>query len=250
MGQIKVNLGRYVRADSFIHRLDPRAKFFSLICIVTATFRAENFLQLAFWIFFLAFIIKISKIPFSAIAGASRPVLFLAMFTLIFNLISAFCGDDLAGGICRALFTSLRLIVLMMFAMMLPLTTTSLELSDGLDILLRPFGRRWAHECSMMIGMALRFIPLLMEETDRIMRAQISRGARLEQGNLFQKIKAFFPVLIPLFIVIFRRADEIAIAMESRGYDGGDGRTRRRSLSWKTADTLSIIVSAFLLFLI
>ena len=131
---------------------------------------------------------------------------------------------------------------------MLPLTTAPLELADGLDALLSPLGKIGfpAHESAMMIGMALRFIPLLMQETDKIIRAQLSRGARLDQGNIFQRVKAFFPVLIPLFIIIFRRADEIALAMEARGYEGSSGRTRRRPLVWKVKDSLAVIVSALI----
>ncbi len=134
----------------------------------------------------------------------------------------------------------------MMFAIMLPLTTAPLELADGLDSLFRPLESIGfpAHECSMMIGMALRFIPLLMHEADKIMKAQLSRGAKLDQGNLFQRIMSFFPILIPLFIIIFRRADEIALAMEARGYDGGEGRTRRKPLVWTWNDTRAIIFSA------
>ena len=240
-----INLGQYVPTDSMIHKLDPRAKLFSLIFIISAVFPAKNFLQLSFWILFLVVLVRASKISFSDLIGASKPVFFLVAFTFIFNLIAAYFAGNLIDGIYRAFFTSLRLTVLMMFAIMLPLTTAPLELADGLDFLLRPLERIGfpAHECSMMIGMALRFIPLLMQETDKIMRAQVSRGARLDQGNLFQRIKSFFPVLIPLFIIIFRRADEIAVAMEARGYDGGDGRTRRKPLAWKFNDTLAVIIS-------
>jgi len=239
------NLGRYVPTGSVIHSLDPRAKLFSLIFVVSALFPSKNFFQLAFWIIFLIILVRASKISFRDLIGASKPVFFLVVFTFVFNLIAAFFTRDFSVGIYRAFFTSTRLIVLMMFAIMLPLTTAPLELADGLDFLLRPLGNIGfpAHECSMMIGMALRFIPLLMHETDKIMRAQISRGARLDQGNLFQRIKSFFPVLIPLFVIIFRRADEIATAMEARGYDGGEGRTRRKPLIWKFNDTLAIIIS-------
>ena len=241
-----INLGQYIPTGSFIHKLDPRAKLFSLIFIITAIFPAKNFFQVAFWIFMLAAVVKASKISWRILFKSAQPVLFLVIFTFIFNFIAAYFSQDFGAGIYRAFFTSLRLSVLMMFAIMLPLTTAPLELSDGLDSLLRPLGKIGfpAHECSMMIGMALRFIPLLMQETDKIIRAQLSRGAKLDQGNLFQKVMAFFPVLIPLFIIIFRRADEIAIAMEARGYDGGAGRTRRKPLIWKFSDTLAVIISS------
>ena len=242
-----INLGQYIPTGSFIHRLDPRAKLFSLIFIIMAVFPAKNFFQIIFWIFMLAFVVKASKISWRVLLKSSRPVFFLVIFTFLFNLIAAYFSKDFASGIYRAFFMSIRLIILMMFAIMLPLTTAPLELSDGLDALLRPLEKFGfpAHECSMMIGMALRFIPLLMQETDKIIRAQLSRGARLDQGNLFQKVMAFFPVLIPLFIIIFRRADEIAIAMEARGYDGGSGRTRRKPLIWKFSDTVALIISIF-----
>ena len=242
-----INLGQYIPTGSIIHKLDPRAKLFSLIFIITAIFPAKNFFQISFWIFSLALVVNASKISWRTLLKSARPVFFLGAFTFIFNLIAAYFSNNISNGIYRAFFTSIRLIVLMLFAIMLPLTTAPLELADGLDALLRPFAKIGfpAHECSMMIGMALRFIPLLMQETDKIMKAQLSRGARLDQGNLFQRVMAFFPVLIPLFIIIFRRADEIAIAMEVRGYDGGEGRTRRKPLVWNLKDTAAVIISLF-----
>ena len=241
-----VNLGQYVPTGSIIHKLDPRAKLFSLIFIITALFPAKNIPQLAFWTLALAIVVKLSKISWGVLLKASRPVFFLVAFTFIFNLISAYFTGDVSTALYRAVFTSVRLIVLMMFAIMLPLTTAPLELADGLNTLLRPLASIGfpANDCSMMIGMALRFIPLLMQETDKIIRAQLSRGARLDQGNLFKRVMSFFPVLIPLFIIIFRRADEIATAMEARGYDGGEGRTRRKPLVWKFNDTAAVIISA------
>lgn len=233
-----ISLGQYVPTGSFIHRLDPRAKLFSLLFIISAVFPAENFIELSLWTVLLLLLVWVSKISWQIILMAARPIFFLIIFTFVFNLF--------AESLLRALFTSSRLLVLMLFAVMLPLTTAPLELADGLDALLRPLGKIGfpAHESAMMIGMALRFIPLLMQETDKIIRAQLSRGARLDQGNIFQRVKAFFPVLIPLFIIIFRRADEIALAMEARGYDGGSGRTRRRPLVWTMKDSLVVIVCA------
>ena len=235
-----INFGQYIPTGSVIHKLDPRAKLFTFLIIITSIFPAKNLLQVSLWIAVLISLVYVSKISWRIILRAARPVFFLIVFTCLFNI---FYGE-----LYRALFTSLRLFVLMIFAIMLPLTTAPLELSDGLDILLRPLAAIGfpTHEASMMIGMALRFIPLLMQETDKIVRAQISRGARLDQGNLFQRVKSFFPVLIPLFIIIFRRADEIAIAMEARGYNGGEGRTRRKQLIWKLTDTLAILIAIIL----
>ncbi|MBQ9564697.1 MAG: energy-coupling factor transporter transmembrane protein EcfT, partial [Synergistaceae bacterium] len=153
-------------------------------------------------------------------------------------------GDGVIRALLTGGFAALRLLTLMLFSVLLPLTTAPLELADGVEELFRPLAR-WgfpAHECAMMIGMTLRFIPLLMTETDRIMKAQLSRGAKLDQGGLFRRVVAFFPVLIPLFIIIFRRADEVALAMEARGYQGGEGRTRRRPLRWTKKDTGAVLL--------
>lgn len=241
-----ITLGQYIPTGSFIHKLDPRAKLFSLLFIISAIFPAKSTLALAFWSALFVFLVYVSKISWHIILRAARPVLFLVVFTFIFNLIATSFSQNFTQGLIRALFTSSRLLLLMLFAVMLPLTTAPLELSDGLDALLQPLeGIGFpAHESAMMIGMALRFIPLLMQETDKIIRAQLSRGARLDQGNIFRRVMAFIPVLIPLFIIIFRRADEIALAMEARGYEGGTGRTRRKPLVWKKYDTLAVILCA------
>lgn len=239
-----ITLGQYIPAGSFIHRLDPRAKLFSLLFIISAVFPAKNAISLGIWAGLLAVLVYASKISWHIVLRAARPVFFLVVFTFIFNIIAGVFSGGVAKSLARAVFTSSRLMVLMLFAVMLPLTTAPLELADGLDALLRPLERFKvpSHEIAMMIGMALRFIPLLMQETDKIIRAQLSRGARLDQGNIFRRVMAFMPVLIPLFIIIFRRADEIALAMEARGYDGGEGRTRRKPLVWKRRDTLGVVV--------
>ena len=243
-----VNLGQYVPTGSFIHRLDPRAKLFSLLLIISSVFPSKGVLALGFWVLVLALAVKASKISWGIVLRAARPVMFLVIFTFVFNVIAVSWSKSITQGIFTSLFTASRLLVLMLFAVLLPLTTAPLELADGLDALLSPLGRFGfpAHESAMMIGMALRFIPLLMQETDKIIRAQLSRGARLDQGNIFQRVKAFLPVLIPLFIIIFRRADEIAVAMEARGYEGGAGRTRRKPLVWHWTDTLVIAVCVVL----
>lgn len=235
-----INLGQYVPSDSFIHKLDPRAKLFGLIFIITAVFTVKNFVILSCWAVLLALIVRASKISFRVMIKSVRPILYLAAFTFIFNL---FMSE-----FAQALFLTARLIVLMLYALLLPMTTAPLELTDGLDVLLTPLEKIKfpAHESTLMIGLALRFIPLLTHETDKIIKAQLSRGARLDQGNLFQRVKSFFPVLIPLFVIIFRRADEIALAMTARGYNGGKIRTRRKPLIWKFRDTLVIIFCALL----
>ena len=241
-----MNLGQYIPTGSYIHRLDPRAKLFSFLVIVSAIFPSKTWAGVLVWLAILAGLVQASRISWRTLFQSSKPVMFLAVFTFVFNFgAGAFGKHDVAGALAGAVFMSTRLVILMMFAVMLPLTTAPLELADGLDSLLRPLERFKfpANECAVMIAMALRFIPLLMQETDKIMRAQLSRGARLDQGNIFQRVRAFFPVLIPLMIIIFRRADDIAVAMEARGYDGGKGRTRRRPLVWRWKDTLAVTVS-------
>ena len=241
-----IALGQYIPTGSFIHRLDPRAKLFSLLLIISAIFPAQDVIALSLWTALLFLTVHVSKISWRLVLFSSKPIMFLVIFTFIFNMITISWNKTLAQGLYTSLFTASRLLVLMMFAVLLPLTTAPLELADGLDALLSPLGRFGfpAHECAMMIGMALRFIPLLMQETDKIIRAQLSRGARLDQGNIFQRVKAFIPVLIPLFVIIFRRAEEVAIAMEARGYSGGAGRTRRKPLVWHMKDTVILVLCA------
>ncbi len=239
-----INLGQYIPTGSFIHRLDPRAKLFSLLLIISAIFPSKSVITLGGWTALLILVVYVSRISWRVVLRSSRPVMFLVVFTFVFNLIAASWSGNVVKGVYTSFFMASRLLILMMFAVLLPLTTAPLELADGLDALLSPLGRIGfpAHESAMMIGMALRFIPLLMQETDKIIRAQLSRGARLDQGNIFQRVKAFFPVLIPLFIIIFRRADEVAVAMEARGYEGGEGRTRRKPLVWKGADSFVLVL--------
>ncbi|MDR3265111.1 MAG: energy-coupling factor transporter transmembrane protein EcfT, partial [Synergistaceae bacterium] len=201
---------------------------------------------------------KLSHIPAGTLLRSCRPVLFLALFTFLFNLFAGWGGGDFASflhALGAAVLAVSRLLLLVFFAVMLPLTTAPLELADGMESLLSPLGRFGfpAHECAMMTGVALRFIPLLTEEADRIVKAQVSRGARLDQGNPVRRVIAFFPVLIPLFVIIFRRAEELALAMEARGYQGGKGRTRRSPLVWKKSDTgatifVMLTITALVLF--
>jgi energy-coupling factor transport system permease protein len=193
---------------------------------------------------------RVSRLPLRAVARSCRPVFFLAAFTFVFN--AAACLGTM-GSVLPALhdgaIAALRLSLLVFFAVLLPLTTTPLELAGGMESFLSPFARFGlpTGEFAMMMSVALRFIPLLMDETDRIVKAQLSRGAALDQGNALRRMIAFFPVIIPLFIIIFRRADELAAAMEARGYRGSAGRTRRRPLLWKKSDTGATIFVALVI---
>lgn len=239
-------LGRYVPTGSILHRLDPRAKFLSLLLLIPVVLIAATPGELACCALVLWALTALSRIPWRALLGALRPLLFLAAFTLVFNVVfPLWAGASLASALGRGAFTASRLVVLMTFALLLPLTTAPLEIADGTEALLEPLARFGfpTRECATMVGMAMRFIPLLMEETDRITRAQLSRGARLDQGGPLRRIVALFPVLIPLFVIIFRRADEMALALEVRGYDGGR-RTRMRPLRWGRADTAALALSA------
>ena len=253
-----ITMGQYVPADSPVHALDPRAKMLLLAVIMCAVFPSGDAVSLLLCALALCGTIKISGLSISMLARSCRPVFFLAFFTFAFNVAAAVWGTAwsmaaLLTGLKAGTVAAARLLLLVSFAILLPLTTTPLALTDGMESVLSPLKRFKlpVHECAMMMGVALRFIPLLMEETDRIVKAQLSRGARLDQGNPVRRMKAFLPVIIPLFVVIFKRADELALAMEARGYRGGEGRTRRCPLSWKKNDTgatifVTLVVAGFI----
>ncbi|MCR4818247.1 MAG: energy-coupling factor transporter transmembrane protein EcfT [Fretibacterium sp.] len=244
-----LSLGQYVPTGSLVHRLDPRAKLFALLLLVSAVFTSKTALSLCGWGVTLAGLVAMARLPWRSVLRSCRPIFWLAAFTFLFNAGALLWnGGSLLPALLQGGFVALRLLVLMAFAVLLPLTTAPLELADALETLLLPLSRFGfpARECALMVGMALRFIPLLMEETDRVVRAQLSRGARLDQGGLFRRVMAFLPVLIPLFVIIFRRADEIALAMEARGYGGGQGRTRLRPLRWRKADTGAVLLCGML----
>jgi energy-coupling factor transport system permease protein len=243
-------MGQYVPVRSFVHSLDPRAKLFSLAAIVAALFPMDEPVSLACWTLARWGLIRLSHLSPGMVLRSCRPVLFLAFFTFAFNagaLLWGAAAEEPLHALGVGAIAASRLLLLVFFAVLLPLTTAPLELADGFESLLSPFKRFGfpAHECAMMMGVALRFIPLLMDETDRIVKAQLSRGAELDQGGAVRRMLAFFPVLIPLFVIIFRRADELALAMEARGYRGGAGRTRRRPLVWKKSDSGATIFVVF-----
>ena len=248
MAFASVSMGQYVPVDSPVHAIDPRAKMLLLVEIMFAVFSSDDLASLSFCALALFGAVRISGLSFVMLARSCRPMFFLAFFTFAFNVGAVLWGagwsvPELLLGLSAGTVAAARLLLLVTFAMLLPLTTPPLSLADGMESVLSPF-RRFGfpvHECAMMMGVALRFLPLLMEETDRIVKAQLSRGARLDQGNPVRRMAAFLPVIIPLFIVIFKRADELALAMEARGYRGGEGRTRRRPLVWKKNDTNATI---------
>lgn len=248
----KIALGQYIPAKSPVHALDPRAKIILTIAVMAAVFMTHTMTAFIIWSILLLCLTRYSRIPPRVVAASARPVLILIIFTSLLHLFLT-PGDVVAGigrftvtrqGIYLALTMSLRLACLVMYASLLTFTTSPSQISDGLEGLLSPLKRIGvpAHEIAMMITIALRFIPTLFEETGRIIKAQKSRGAEFDEGGLMKRAKAYIPVLIPLFVIIFRRAESLAVAMEARGYNGGAGRTRLKPLRWRTCDSAALAV--------
>ncbi len=253
-----VTLGQYFPGNSAVHLLDPRTKILVLIAYIVALFTAANWVSYAVVLVFLTAAILISAIPLKSILHGMKPLVFILIFTGILNvffttgekLLVQFWGISIYWeGIIRAFFMMLRIFMLICGTFLLTYTTSPISLTDGLESLLGPLKKIHVpvHELSMMMCIALRFIPTLIEETDKIMSAQKARGADFESGNLIQRVKALIPILVPLFISAFRRADELATAMECRCYQGGDGRTKMKLLRYKLRDYKTFGLCALLL---
>lgn len=259
-----ITLGRYYPAHSLIHRLDPRLKLISVIAYMVIIFLISDPLPLALCVLALIGLVLLARVPLSQMLQSLRPVLFILAFAFVLNLFTI-QGRVLVSlgplhiteeGIGVAVRMALRLIMLISgTTLLLTLTTTPILIADAMERLLSPLARFGfpAHEMAMMMSIALRFVPTLLEETDKIMKAQSSRGADYDTGGLIAKAKGLVSVLIPLFVSAFKRADELAVAMEARCYRGGVGRTRLRVMRFTRDDTLFSIgftlVAAFLLFL-
>lgn len=250
-----ITLGQYFPGDTVAHRLDPRTKLLLVIIYIVGLFNAVGWASYAFVILITALSMAISKIkPKSALKGL-KPLVIIIILTAVLNIFYTGGTPIIEGwiitweGIARAVMMSLRIILLIVGTFMLTYTTSPIALTDGLEIMLNPLKKIKipVHEMSMMMSMALRFIPTLIEETDKIMSAQKARGADFETGNLFQRARALLPLLVPLFVSAFRRADELAVAMECRCYHGDEGRTRMKQLTWCTRDTLAMVWSALVL---
>ncbi len=246
-----ITLGQYFPGTSVIHRLDPRTKILLVLGYIVLTFLIDNFIGYLLLAAFTVGCILVSKVPPKFVLKGLKPILIFIVITGLFNLFLT-RGDVVFSwwifsitkqGIYFAAFMVLRLIFLMIGTSMLTLTTSPIALTDGMERLLRPMQKIGvpAHELAMMMSIALRFIPILMEETDKIMKAQSARGADLESGNILRRAKAMVPILIPLFISAFRRADELATAMECRCYRGGENRTRMRELTYGKADLGAVL---------
>ena len=242
----EMTLGQYYKADSILHKLDPRVKLLGTLLFVITLFFPKSLLSLGIATAFLILIVKLSKVPVSMMIRGVKPLFIIICFSAIINMISV-SGDMLVKigpitiakqGLWMAFYLVVRLVYLVIGSSVMTLTTTPNQLTDGLEKGLG-FLKRFrvpVHEVAMMMSIALRFIPILVEETDKIMKAQMARGADFETGNLIQKAKAMVPLLVPLFISAFRRATDLAMAMEARCYRGGDGRTKMKPLQYRQAD--------------
>lgn len=258
-----ITLGQYFPGSTVMHKLDPRTKILIMLAYIAITFCVQNFWGYFVLAVFVALGIVLSKIPVSFVFKGLKPIMVFIVITGLFNLFLT-NGEIVwqlgflkitKEGIKLAVFMVLRLMFLILGTSLLTLTTAPISLTDGMYRLLKPFSKIGlpAHELSMMMSIALRFIPTLMEETDKIMKAQAARGADLENGSLMRRAKAMIPILVPLFISAFRRADELATAMECRCYSGGNGRTSLHELKMKQRDLYAalslVIVLAAIVFL-
>ena len=251
-----ITLGQYFPGDSVIHKMDPRTKILLVLVYIVLTFMINNFAGYVVLVLFLAAAVLISRIPPMFVIKGLKPIMVFIFITALFNLFLT-GGEPVfkwwiftitKEGLYFASFMVLRLVFLILGTSLLTLTTSPIALTDGLEHLLNPFKKIGlpAHELAMMMTIALRFIPTLMEETDKIIKAQTARGADFDSGNLIRRAKAMVPILIPLFISAFRRADELATAMECRCYRGGENRTRLNQLKFTNADTKGWLAFAVL----
>ena len=243
-----ITLGQYFPGNSLAHRLDPRTKLILTVLYIVILFCAKGFVSYGVVALLLLTGVKVSGVAPRALVRGLKPILFIICFTAVLNLFYT-PGEALASfwiftitkeGLVTAFFMVLRITMLIMGTFLLTYTTSPIALTDGLETLLGPLKRLKVpvHELSMIMSIALRFIPTLIEETDKIMSAQKARGADFESGNLLQRARALVPILVPLFISAFRRADELAVAMECRCYHGGEGRTKLQVLRYQLRDYL------------
>ena len=252
-----ITLGQYFPGKSIIHRLDPRTKLTMLVVYIVALFLADSWVSYGLMFLFLVSVIWLSTIPLKSILRGMKPLVMILIFTGVLNLFFTQEGEVLfhfwiltvtTGGLSRAVMMMSRILMLITGTFLLTYTTSPIALTDGLESLMKPLKKIGVpvHELSMMMCIALRFIPTLIEETDKIMCAQKARGADFETGSLMDRAKALIPILVPLFISAFRRADELATAMECRCYQGGEGRTKMKLLRYHREDFASYGVGAVL----
>ncbi len=247
-----ITIGQHYPTGSVIHGLDPRTKIIGTFAFMAGLFLIKSFWAYIVVVVLLGSVILISRIPLKYVLKGLRPLMVLILVTFLINLFMT-RGEIIFGvgplnmtreGLRQGVFMAMRLIFLIVGTSLLTLTTSPITLTDGIEHLLNPFRKIGvpAHELAMMMTIALRFIPTLLEETDKIMKAQIARGADFESGNIMNRAKSLVPLLVPLFISSFRRADDLAMAMEARCYRGGENRTRLKALQWRKNDGLAFVV--------
>jgi energy-coupling factor transport system permease protein len=244
-----ITLGQFFPGNSVIHRLDPRTKLLALVAYIVALFIAKSWLSYGLMLVFLVTVIAVSKIPMKSIVRGMKPLVLILVFTGILNLfftdgetvlVSFWVITVTLEGLLRAIFMMARILMLITGTFLLTFTTSPIALTDGLESLMGPLKviRVPVHELSMMMCIALRFIPTLIEETDKIMCAQKARGADFESGSIFRRAKNMIPILVPLFVSAFRIAQDMALAMEARCYHGGEGRTRMKKIKFGAGDAV------------
>lgn len=245
----KMIFGRFIPGESFIHKLDPRSKLLFVFLFIFAVFLANNVSTYAILLGFTLLVIFASRVRLYFLLNGLKPILLLIIFTFFMHLFFTREGVLLIDwkvikiyeeGVRQGIFISMRFLVLVLMTSILTLTTSPISITDGMEDLLNPFKRFKlpVHELALMMSIALRFIPTLMDETDKILKAQLARGSDISSGTMKERIRAVIPLLVPLFVSAFKRAEDLAVAMEVRGYRGGEGRTRYRQLKWGYRDTI------------
>ena len=251
----KMIFGRYIPGNSFVHLLDPRSKLVFVFAFILVVFLANNIFTYALLLAFTLLVILMSRIRLYFLINGLKPVIILLVFTFLIHILFTREGDVLfelgffkvyEEGLRQGVFISIRFLVLVFMTSILTLTTSPISITDGIEVLLNPLKKLKlpVHELALMMSIALRFIPTLMDETDKIMKAQMARGSDLSAGPIKERIKAVVPLLVPLFVSAFKRAEDLATAMEVRGYRGGEGRTRYRQLKWDWRDTVCMAILA------
>ena len=257
----EITIGQYYQTESILHSLDPRVKLVGTIIYLVSLFLFKEPLPFVIAGIFLAVCVILSHVPFGYMVRGLRTVMILMLITAVFNLFLT-PGDVIVTigkltitmqGLKAAVYMAIRLVMLIIGSSLMTLTTTPTQLTDAMEKLLKPLSviKVPVHEMAMMMSIALRFIPILLEETDKIMKAQMARGADFESGNIIKRIRAMVPILVPLFISAFRRANDLAMAMEARCYQGGEGRTKMKPLRYAKKDTAAyLVLIAYLIMII
>ena len=249
----KLILGRYLQGDSWIHKLDPRTKLIGTFAFVLVIFLANNWITYGLLIAYTLIALLLSKIPLGFFWKGIKPLIWVILFTVALQILFTSGGDVYfqwgfiqvtSEGIINAIFIFLRFVLIISFSTLLTLTTAPLQLTDAIEAVMKPLAvvKFPVHEVALMLSIALRFVPTLMDEAQKIMNAQRARGVDFGEGDIIQKVKAMIPILIPLFATSLKRADSLATAMEARGYQGGNGRSQYRQLIWMNKDSVALLL--------